>query len=77
MARFATALVLSAPVFAALTSCTVSEKPNIDKAAEAREVRVYSGRLPQTKAFKVFSEQTESWLATAKGISLVERLTRR
>ena len=80
MARFATALVLSAPVFAALTSCTVSEKPNIDKAAEAREVRVYSGRHYNTdkKAFKLFSEQTgiKVRLIEAKGISLVERLKR-
>ena len=80
MARFATALVLSAPVFAALTSCTISEKPNIDKAAEAREVRVYSGRHYNTdkKAFKLFSEQTgiKVRLIEAKGISLVERLKR-
>ena len=80
MARLVTALVLSTPVFAALTSCTVSEKTNTDHTAEPKEVRVYSGRHYNTdkKAFKQFSEQTgiKVRLIEAKGISLVERLKR-
>ena len=67
MLRFFATLLLVAP-FAAIPS------------AEAKEVRVYSGRHYNTdrKAFKQFSEQTgiKVRLIEATGISLVERLKR-